>query len=80
MGHYDDCRDAHEAVELREMRERRAKNFRELIQNRTDEELGTLLVAHDDLRQIARVMSGTRDQHRTVIALETAHDAFYKRR
>lgn len=80
MGHYDDCRDAHEAVELQERRTRRARLFREVLKNRTDEELGELLIAHEDLRSVAKEMSGTRSQHGVLKEVESVVDRFYRRR
>lgn len=76
MGHYDSCRDAEGEVVL----ERKGKQFRELIANRSDKELGKLFESYEGIADLAEHMNGTAGQHRSLQSYKGRVTEFYKRR
>lgn len=80
MGHYDDAREAHEEREETVALERKAKQFRDLIVNRSDRELGQLLAQYECIADLAGRMNGTADQHRSLQSYRGRVTEFYRRR
>ena len=80
MGHYDDAREAHEAAERRRSYLIRAKHFKAILENRTDEELGNLLAAYERMMEELKGMQGTRSQHISLMDIQRRIDEFHRRR
>jgi hypothetical protein len=57
----------------------KAIKFKELLKNRTDEELEELILAYEELQRLTKEMSGSLEQHERAKILRGRIANFYQR-